>query len=394
MTNSGNANCPPSATGIRLSQSSTTKPTTDPLAISIPTPEIKTNSALAQSHLVTIPANTAPGTYYLWVIADDVLNSTLNQSSRADDAKPSPSFQVVTVLPQPNLVPHNIVLSSSFVAPGAQLTVTWNVANTGNANCPASTTGVYLSQSATARPTAGAVKLSIPTPAINAGFFVRQTNTFTVPANTPVGTYYVWIVADDVTNSTLNQSSRDDDALRSDPITIANIALISPASSETVSAPPTFTWSGTTTARVYLATKAAPILGVDNVFIFDNPTGTTAFRPSGSNWAAAVADLGLAENYYWTIGSANEPSPEVYAEWRPFKINPVALGGTIVTAGANREFRLQIVAPHQSQVILQATDSLGGSWTDLPILQNSTGVVTYTDTTVDTRSARFFRVKP
>ena len=394
MTNSGNANCPPSSTGIRLSQSSTVKPTTDPLAIALPTPEIKTNASLAQTHTVTIPANTAPGTYYLWVIADDVTNSTLNQSSRADDAKPSPSFQVVTVLPQPNLVPHNIILSSAFVAPGGQLTVAWNIANTGNANCPASTTGVYLSQSSTTRPTTGAVKLSIPTPAINAGFFVRQTNTFTVPANTPVGTYYVWIVADDVANSTLNQSSRDDDALRSDSIVIGSVALTSPAASETVSAPPTFTWTGTTTARVYLATKSAPIPGVDSIFIFNNPPGTTTFRPSGTEWAGAVADLGLAQDYYWTVGSANEAQPEIYAGWRPFRINPVALGGTIVTAGASREFRLQVVAPHQSQVVLQATDSLGGSWTDLPTLQNSTGVVTYTDTTVDTRSARFFRVKP
>jgi hypothetical protein len=50
--------------------------------------------------------------------------------------------------------------------------------------------------------------------------------------------------------------------------------------------------------------------------------------------------------------------------------------------------------PHQSQIILQATDSLAGSWTDLPALQNNTGVVTYTDSSVDNRAARFFRVKP
>jgi hypothetical protein len=391
ITNKGNANCPPSVTGFHLGSSSTVRPNNAAL-IQVETPQINTNSFIRMTNLVTIPANTSVGTYYLWVVADDVVNSTLDQSSRADDALPSSALSVVSTLPRPNLVPQNITLSHTFASAGQQLSVAWTVTNTGNGNCPASTTGLHLGTSPTVPPASDPLDLAIATPAINAGGFVRQTNSITLPANTSGGTYYVWVVVDDVPESTLNQSSRADDAARSAALVVATVTLVSPAQGTVVPAPPTFEWtvSGAISPRVYLANKAAPVLGTDPVVIFNNSGGTT-FTPTLTEWRTAINALGVASNYYWTLGHATAAAKEVYANWVPFKSQPGIMNPTLLSDGAG--FRFEIVAPQATQVTIQFSSGLS-SWTDLLTLPNSSGVITYTDLTINSQGKNFFRVKP
>lgn len=391
LTNSGNIFAPASVTGFHLGSSSATKPNNAPIIL-VDTPQINTNTLLRRTNIVTIPANTALGTHYLWVIADDTNNSALNQSSRADDALASSSISVVSTLPRPNLVPQNIVLSSYFTRPGQQLTLTWSITNSGGANCPASVTGLHLGTSATTPPTSDPLDLSVDTPAINANSSVRQTNNITLPANLAPGTYYLWVVADDVANSTLNQSSRADDAARSAALMVAVVTLTSPASGAVVTAPPTFIWSaaGPVTTRVYLSAKAAPVIGADTFVVFET-SGASPFTPNVTNWMTAVNALGVATNYYWAVGSSDAAKREVYSNWVPFRISPVALAPLMV-AGSG-DFRFQIIAPHLPQVTVEWSDNLT-SWTELTTIANSTGTVTYTDQSPESRERRFFRVKP
>src|SRR6185369_5922636 len=103
---------------------------------------------------------------YVWVVADDVTNSVLNQSSKADDAARSGPLAIGTEMPQPNLVPSNVELSIGAARPGGQITVTWTMANTGTGDCPASTTGLHLGNSFITPP--GGDSLKVATRAIGA----------------------------------------------------------------------------------------------------------------------------------------------------------------------------------------------------------------------------------
>ena len=394
LTNSGNAVCPASVTGLHLGSSATTRPTNDNLNISIQTPQISANSAIRQTNIITIPANSALGTNYLWVVADDVTDSTLNQSSRADDVTRSPALSIVSVLPQPNLIPQNVALSSYSARPGDQITVSWILTNSGSANCPASVTGLRLSSSATTPPTNTGLLASIQTAAINAGSFLRQTNLITIPTNTAVGSYYLWVIADDVANSTLNQTSRADDYAHSSALGLFKTSLVTPLANATVDAPPTFNWSasGPINPVVYLANKSAPVLAVDKFIVFENSSAPTNFTPSTANWLAAVNTLGVAQNYYWTIGSADANRREIYAEWRPFKTAPMTVSGS--AQASSTQFSFQIVSPNQAQIIIEGAEAVTNAWTQIGTVQNQTGTATYTDTTAGARSKRFYRPKP
>jgi hypothetical protein len=175
-------------------------------------------------------------------------------------------------------------------------------------------------------------------------------------------------------------------------LNIGTLTLASPASGSTVPAPPTFNWtvSGLITPKVYLANKANPVFAVDTIVIFNNSAGTT-FTPSLSEWTTAVNALGIATNYYWTLGNSDPAAKQIYADWRPFKTQP----GTInpIFLSENKHFRFQLVSPHLPQITIQTSPNLT-TWTDFITLQNTSGVVTYTDQTVGSQEKKFFRVKP
>jgi hypothetical protein len=395
MRNSGTATAPTSLTGFRLGLSATAPPTNNTLNAFLETPEIPPGSSIQQTNRLTIPTNTPAGLYYVWVIADDVQNSTLNQTTRADDAEPSGPLTIATEAPRPNLMPLNVALNVTSVAPGGQVTLSWTMTNSGTANCPASTTGLHLGTSTNAAPTNDILNLKIATPVINAHTALQQSRAVTIPSGTPPGTYYLWVVADDVASSTLNQTSRLDDTARSGPLLVGRATLTSPAPGETVAAPPTFIWSAPSVpnANVYLARKPAPVLGVDAMVFFDNPTGTNAFRPTSGNWAVAVNALGLATNYYWTVGSSNAAVREIFAEWRPFTALPM-FGSPTVVPESGGDFRFQVVAPHHPEVVVQASNLLTNDWTDLGTLQMTNAIMIFTDDTAGTPAKKFYRPKP
>ncbi|HVK59042.1 MAG TPA: hypothetical protein VM735_09695, partial [Candidatus Kapabacteria bacterium] len=159
----------------------------------------------------------------------------------------------------------------------------------------------------------------------------------------------------------------------------------------TVDAPPTFSWTGSGPAnpKIYISNKPAPIIGTDTIVFLDNPNGSTSFTPSRTNWITAVNTLGVAQNYYWTLGSGNASAREVYADWIPFKTRSFASGATI--AAPTGEFRFTIIAPNQAQVVIQASDALT-NWADIATVQNTSGTVTHNDSL--SQPKRFYRAKP
>ena len=192
--NQGTGNAAATTTRLRLNQSSTTTSAGDTSLGDVSTPSISAGgTASSLNKLVTIPPGTPAGTYYIWVVADN--GSVLTQSSYANDYAHSLSFTVTAALP--DILPQNISLSSSTVAAGGTLTVTFDMNNQGGGSAAATTTRLRLNQS-TSTTSAGDTSLGdVSTPAISANSVASGLNKLvTIPAGTAAGIYYIWVVAD------------------------------------------------------------------------------------------------------------------------------------------------------------------------------------------------------
>ncbi|MFN3422179.1 MAG: CARDB domain-containing protein, partial [Armatimonadota bacterium] len=81
--NQGRVKASASKTRVRLSQSANAPSTSDPLLAEFNTPELNVNQYVTHSKEVTIPSDTQPGDYYVWVIVD--ADSTAGQSDETND---------------------------------------------------------------------------------------------------------------------------------------------------------------------------------------------------------------------------------------------------------------------------------------------------------------------
>src|SRR5207245_978332 len=123
-------------------------------------------------------APTTPGTYYVWVIADN-FSSVTNQSSTSNDEAHSVAFTVAAVT-QSDLLPQNVTLGSTSVAPGASLSVNWLLTNQGTAAANSiSTTELRINQSSTSF--AGTDLTGVSTAALGAGALPAQLAILTAP---------------------------------------------------------------------------------------------------------------------------------------------------------------------------------------------------------------------
>jgi len=198
-----------SKTVVRINQS-TTSASGGNLAF-IDTPALSGNSSVPQSATITAPAT--PGTYYVWIIADDY-GSVTNQSDKTNDLQHSSPI-AVQVTGQSDLIPQSINVPSS-VSPGANFTATWSLANIGSAAANSkSKTAVRINQSTTSAK--GSNLAFIDTAALGGNTSAPQNATIAAP--TTPGTYYVWILADNY-DSVTNQSDTTNDLQHSSPIAV------------------------------------------------------------------------------------------------------------------------------------------------------------------------------
>jgi subtilase family serine protease/subtilisin family serine protease len=155
----------------------------------------------AGSATLTIPAGTAAGTYYLLVRADGA------------DAV-SESVETNNVATRTIRVGADLVISALTVPPavgaGVPFTVTDTTSNTGAGSTSASMTSFYLSGNAFYE--AGDVLLgSRAVPALGPGASSTGSATLTIPAGTPVGSYYLVARAD--ATQTTGESLEDNNVL-------------------------------------------------------------------------------------------------------------------------------------------------------------------------------------
>ena len=114
--------------------------------------------------------------------------------------------------------PLNVTSSPSSVAPGASLSVSWQIRNNGTTSAASSYSQVRITTSSSSYgSSANNVGSGVATGTIGAGATINQSETVTVPS-LAAGTYYVWVIADNT--SLLTQTDVNNDEAVSASFTI------------------------------------------------------------------------------------------------------------------------------------------------------------------------------
>ena len=170
-----------------------------------PTGTISAGASVNQSATVAVP--TTPGTYFVWVVADNT--GLLTQTNTSNDFAVSAAL-TVTAAGTVDVEPFNVTLSSNSVTAGGSLTVHWLIQNNGTTAAGSSNSQVRITTTNTANgfgSPANNVGSAQPTGTISAGASVNQSATVAVP--TTPGTYFVWVVADNTGLLTQTNTSND-----------------------------------------------------------------------------------------------------------------------------------------------------------------------------------------
>ncbi len=254
------------------------------------------------------------------------------------------SFQVTaSTSAKPDLVPGQLTLNTNSVIPGSSVTVTFTIKNQGTAPAAASTTGFRLGTSATVWPGSSAdlPNAFISTSALAAGQSTTQSQSLTIPSTTAPGTYYVWVVVDDATSSTLNQSNTTNDYAPSPAlsVTAGQTAVPSPISPGTITdtgfvvstLTPQMQWGGPGATTYELVISKAPY-GAANI-VYDNKsipgTASSIVIPSGS--------LQDGTKYRWNMSATNAAGTSPWSEALYFTVNlsAVPAAPTLVGPGSS-----------------------------------------------------------
>jgi subtilase family serine protease len=187
-TNSGGGGAAASTTRFYLSSNVALDASDKPLQ-SHTVPSLAAGANSAASTFVTIPADTATGSYYLIANADD--GKTVDETIETNNAN-----RYVTIRVGGDLTVTSITVPAR-AAVGGTMTVGDTTANTGSGAVGGSTTAIYLSTNYTLD--AGDTRLTPvrAVPALVAGASNAGSTTVTLPATLAPGLWYVIAAADD-----------------------------------------------------------------------------------------------------------------------------------------------------------------------------------------------------
>ncbi|MBE0541397.1 MAG: immunoglobulin domain-containing protein [Verrucomicrobia bacterium] len=355
IRNNGSAAAASSQSQVRISSSSSTSggPANN-VGSAVSTGTIGAGATINQNRTVTVPS-LAPGTYYVWVVADNT--SLLTQTDYNNDFAVSASFTVSGTV---DVQPLNVTRGSSSVAPGASLSVSWQIRNNGSSSAGSSFSQVRISSSASnSGGPAANVGSAVATGTIAAGATINQNTTVTVP-QLSAGTYYVWVIADNT--SLLSQSNTGNDFAVSASFTVTSPLL--PPVPETpgtegdvghtiANLTPTFTWSGGAGATRYgLYVSKEPYGAANIIYSNVNLTGTS-HQPSGNlqngvkyRWNMTSFNSGGSESsvsphlYFQTPASATGPAVQTTAPTQQ-STTSARLNGTVNPNGLNTTWYFQ-----------------------------------------------------
>ena len=259
IRNNGNTSAASSYSQVRITTSSTSYGnSSNNVGSAVATGTISAGATKNQSKTVTVP--TTPGTYYVWVIADNT--SVLTQTNTSNDFAKSSSF-TVTAATTVDVQPLNVTRASSSVTAGGSLDVSWQIRNNGTGSAASSYSQVRITSSSTSYGTSSNnAGSAVATGTISAGSTINQSKTVTVP--TTPGTYYVWVIADNT--SVLTQTNTSNDFANSSSFTVTSVVPTTyaitpnPATVDEAAGSLTFTITrsgGTPAETIYASTTTA-----------------------------------------------------------------------------------------------------------------------------------------
>ena len=264
---------------------------------------------------------------------------------------------------KPDLIPLGVTLSSGSVAAGNTVTVSFTVENQGTGSAAASTTGFRLGQSSSVPPgpSGDIPNSSISTQALTAGQSVQQSQTLAIPSATTAGTYYIWVVVDDVVNSTLGQSNTANDYASSPALTVSagQTPVPTPTSPGTLTdtgflvttTTPTMQWSGSGATTYELAISRAPY-GSGNV-VYDN----TTVAGSATSLPIPAGNLNSGLKYAWNMRATNTAGQSSWSAPLYFAVN-TGSSGTPSNARISENLGFDLAfAPSESDMQIWLQDS-------------------------------------
>ena len=337
--NQGSGIAPASTTAFYLSTDATLD-ASDVALGSRAVPSLAAGATSAVSTALTIPAGTAPGSYFLVAVADS--GGTVAEATETNNVF-TRSLRI-----GPDLV-MNSLSAPTVAGAGATITVTDTVKNQGGGNAAASTTRYYLSANATLD--AGDVMIGArPVAALAAGASDTGSAALTIPASTAGGTYFLIAAADAdgaiaetiETNNTIAASI----AIGAD-LTITSFTAPTDSGAGlplTVSDTTKNQGSGTTpatTTSYYLSADAS--VDSSDVLLGSRTVAALAAGASDTGSATLTIPAGTASGSYYIIAKADaggvvsETSESNNAFARPLRVGPdllVASVGAPASTGA------------------------------------------------------------
>jgi hypothetical protein len=191
VKNQGTASAGASVLKYYLSANSTYE-ATDVLLGSSNVATLAAGASAAASSVVTIPAGTAAGTWYIVFYADaDLTVAEGNETNNVGNFQ----ITVTSTTTQPDLVVLTPAASPSTVVSGQTSTASCSVKNQGTASAAASVLKYYLSANNTYEAT-DALLASSNVATLAAGASAAASSLVTIPAATAAGTWYIVFFAD------------------------------------------------------------------------------------------------------------------------------------------------------------------------------------------------------
>ena len=275
--NQAGGSAPPFATAFYLSSNTTLGAGDVLLGARTLTAGLGPNASSSGSTTLTIPASTAPASYYLIAKADDggaVAETIETNNTRSVLIRISPDLSVLTLS------------APASAAPGASIVVSDTTRNAGQGTAGASTTRIYLSLNTTFESAADTPLGFRAVPLLTTGATSPGSTPVTIPPGTTPGTWYILARADAdnavaESNETNNQTARA-------------ITVTAPPDTTAPSVPTGLTASAASCSQINLAWATST----------DNPGGSgikgynvyrnSAFLKQVTAPATSTSDSGLA----------------------------------------------------------------------------------------------------
>jgi hypothetical protein len=202
--NQGAGTAGSSTTRLRINTSSSNVTTSDPIIAEMNAPSISAGQSYSTSIPVTIPSNRPIGANYIWAIAD--VYNVANQSNTGNDRGVT-AFTVQGG--QSDLIVQSISVSPTSTARGSGVTVSVTLYNQGSGTAGSSTTRLRINTSSSNVTTSDPILAEVNAPSIDAGQSYSTSIPVTILSNRPVGTNYIWAIAD--VYNVANQSNTGND---------------------------------------------------------------------------------------------------------------------------------------------------------------------------------------